>query len=76
MRGAGKSTVPMYVMMVSWCGIRIAYVTTVARLFDNIQLVFMAYPITWTISSVIFLVYLLKADWMHNFERQELKECA
>ena len=76
MRGAGKSTVPMYVMMVSWCAIRIAYVTTVSRLFDNIQLVFIAYPITWTISSVIFLVYLLKADWMHNFERQELKECA
>lgn len=76
MRGAGKSTVPMYVMLISWCLIRITYITIVGTLFDNIQLIFMAYPITWTISSVIFLVYLLKADWMHNFERQELKECA
>ncbi len=76
MRGAGKSTVPMYVMMVSWCIIRITYITVITKIFDNIQFVFMAYPITWTISSVIFLVYLLKADWMHNFERQELKECA
>ena len=76
MRGAGKSIVPMYVMLISWCAIRITYITIVGTLFDNIQLIFMAYPITWTISSVIFLVYLLKADWMHNFERQELKECA
>ena len=76
MRGAGKSTVPMYVMLIAWCLIRITYITIVGTLFDNIQLIFMAYPITWTISSVIFLVYLLKVDWMHNFERQELKECA
>ena len=74
MRGAGKSTVPMYVMLISWCLIRITYITIVGTLFDNIQLIFMAYPITWTISSVIFLIYLLKADWMHNFERQEMKK--
>ena len=76
MRGAGKSTVPMYVMLVAWCLIRITYITIVGKLFDNIQLIFMAYPITWTISSVIFLVYLLKGDWLYNFERQEIKECA
>ena len=70
MRGAGKSTVPMFVMLISWCAIRITYITIVAKLFHNIQFVFLAYPITWSISSVIFLVYLLKADWMHNFERK------
>ena len=74
MRGAGKSTVPMFVMMVSWCAIRITYITVIAALYDNIQLVFLAYPITWSISSVIFLVYLLKADWIHNFDRQEQKQ--
>ena len=76
MRGAGKSTVPMYVMLISWCAIRITYITIVGTLFDNIQLIFMAYPITWSISSAIFLVYLLKGNWMYNFERQELKECS
>lgn len=76
LRGAGKSTIPMYVMLISWCLIRITYITIVGQLFDNIQLIFMAYPITWSISSVIFMIYLLKSDWMHNFERRELKECA
>ena len=76
MRGAGKSTVPMYVMLISWCAIRITYITIVGTLFDNIQMIFMAYPITWSISSAIFLIYLLKGNWMYNFERQELKECS
>ena len=75
MRGAGKSTVPMFVMMISWCAIRITYITVVAKAFNDIQMVFFAYPITWSISSIIFLIYLLKADWIHNFERQEQKQC-
>jgi putative MATE family efflux protein len=74
MRGAGKSMVPMYVMLVAWCLIRITYITIVGKLFDNIQLIFMAYPITWTISSVIFLVYLLKGNWMYHFEREEKRD--
>lgn len=69
MRGAGKAVVPMLVMMVAWCAIRVTYITIVAKLFGNIQLVLLAYPITWTISSVIFLVYMLKADWMHGFDK-------
>ena len=76
LRGAGKSTIPMYVMLIAWCLIRITYITIVGKLFDNIQLIFMAYPITWTISTVIFVIYLFKVDWIHNFERQELKGCA
>ena len=76
MRGAGKSTVPMYVMLIAWCVIRITYITIVGTLFDNIQLIFMAYPITWSISSIIFLIYLLKGNWMYHFENQEMRECS
>ena len=76
MRGAGKSTVPMFVMMICWCIIRITYITIIVHFINEIQVVFWAYPLTWTLSSILFLVYLLKADWIHNFERQEKKQCA
>ena len=69
MRGAGKSAVPMFVMLVSWCIIRITYITITAHFIPKIQVIFWAYPLTWSISSIIFLVYFLKADWIHNFER-------
>ena len=71
MRGAGKSTVPMFVMLASWCIIRITYITVTVHFISKIQVIFWAYPLTWSISSVIFLIYFLKADWIHNFERTE-----
>lgn len=71
MRGAGKSTVPMFVMLASWCIIRITYITVTVHFIPEIQVIFWAYPLTWSISSVIFLIYFLKADWIHNFERTE-----
>jgi putative MATE family efflux protein len=69
LRGAGKSTVPMYVMLAVWCVFRIAYVTSITHFLPGLQPVLAAYPITWSISSVILLIYMLKADWIHNFER-------
>ena len=71
MRGAGKSTVPMFVMLGCWCIFRITYVTIITSIIPTIQVVFWAYPITWSLSSVVVLIYLLKADWIHNFDRQE-----
>ena len=71
MRGAGKSAVPMFVMLVSWCIIRITYITITVHFIPKIQVIFWAYPLTWSISSIIFLVYFLKADWIHNLERAE-----
>lgn len=73
MRGAGKSTVPMFVMLASWCMIRITYITVTIHFIPKIQVIFWAYPLTWSISSVIFLIYFLKADWVHSFEKKALK---
>ena len=69
LRGAGKAIVPMFVMMLCWCIIRVTYVTVAVRFIPVINTVFWAYPLTWSLSSLIFLVYFLKADWIHGFER-------
>lgn len=66
MRGAGRATVPMFVMMVCWCIIRVTYITVFTNLIPSIKVIFWAYPLTWTLSSIVFLVYLLKADWMNK----------
>ena len=70
MRGAGKSTVPMFTMLASWCIIRITYITITVHFIPKIQVIFWAYPLTWSISSIIFLIYYLKADWIHSFEKK------
>ena len=69
MRGAGKATVPMVTMLVCWCLIRVSYITVALKFINQLETVSWAYPITWTCSSIVFLIYLLKADWIHNFDR-------
>ena len=70
-RGAGKSTVPMLVMMLCWCIIRVIYVTVAVKFFPVLRTVSWAYPITWGLSTLVFTLYYFKADWMHAFERRE-----
>ena len=69
MRGAGKSTVPMYVMLVCWCLIRVSYIVIILKFIPSIQMIFWAYPLTWALSSIAFLIYFLKSDWIHGLER-------
>ncbi len=68
LRGAGKSIVPMFIMLGSWCVLRVTYITTVLHFLPKIQVIFWAYPITWFVSSCIFLLFLVKSDWMHGLE--------
>lgn len=73
MRGAGKATVPMFTMLACWCLFRVTYITVAVKFINELTTVSWAYPITWTLSSIIFLIYFLKADWIHNFDK-ELKK--
>ena len=71
-RGAGKSNIPMLVMLACWCIIRVSYITIIVRLIPVINVVFWAYPLTWTLSSIIFTIIYFKSDWMHSFEKAGL----
>ena len=55
LRGAGKSTVPMLVML-TWCAARVTFITLMVKWINSIQVVFWAYPLTWLMSSVIFSI--------------------
>lgn len=70
LRGAGKSAVPMYIMMVCWCLIRVTYISIIVRFIPSIDVIFLAYPLTWTLSSALFLLCYLKYDWVHAFEKK------
>ncbi len=68
-RGCGKSVVPMIGMLLSWCALRIIYVTVALKIIPEFRMIACAYPITWSVTTVIFSIFLLKTDWTHSFER-------
>ena len=43
--------------------------TVAVKLVNRLTTVSMAYPISWTLSSIVFLIYFLKADWIHSFDK-------
>ena len=63
-RGAGKATVPMYVMMIFWCFVRVGYISIILKFIPEIGMIFWAYPLTWALSSIVFLIYYFKGNWM------------
>lgn len=71
LRGCGKSIVPMITMLAFWCGVRIIYVTTTLHFIPNFSVISWAYPLTWTLSSIVFLTFLFKSDWVHSFEKKK-----
>lgn len=69
LRGAGKAAVPMFTMLCFWCIIRVSYITAILHFIPEIRMIFWAYPLTWSLSSIVFLIYFIKADWVHGFEK-------
>ena len=63
LRGAGKSLIPMAVILSVWCAFRVVYIESMVRIIPNIKVVFSAYPVTWIISSIILLWFVKKQNW-------------
>lgn len=63
-RGAGKSIVPMMVMFLIWCVFRVLFITVALYINRDIRILFAAYPLTWFMSAIVFIIYYFKVDWM------------
>ena len=58
MRGLGKPVAPMLVMLLCWCAVRVVVLMSIGRVYHNILLACWIYPITWGMSTVVYIVYL------------------
>ncbi|WP_317367220.1 MATE family efflux transporter [uncultured Tyzzerella sp.] len=65
-RGAGKTIIPMIIMVVFWCIVRVTFLTITIPLTNSIQMVYWVYPLTWSLSSILFLFYYKKTNWINT----------
>ena len=66
LRGLGKPIVPMMNMAISWCVIRVSFLTITGMLYNDIAFVYWCYPLTWFISSGYFVYYIIKHKGLLN----------
>ena len=71
LRGCGKAIVPMVTMLAFWCGVRIVYVTQTIKVIPEFATISWAYPLTWSLSSIVFLLFLIKSDWANAWQEKK-----
>ena len=69
MRGIGYSILPMIVSLVGACGLRIVWIYTVFAKFRTLDILFISYPVTWTITFLSHLVcyYIVTRKYKDKF---------
>ena len=60
LRGLDRPVVPPVIMMVCWCLVRVVSVLTIGQIWHKIDLAYWLYPVTWMLSTVLFIVILSK----------------
>ena len=71
LRGAGLTKIPMYVMVFCWCICRVIWITVTVKLFNNIIFVFLGWPVTWVLSSIILIIYYKRSNWLAMEDKLE-----
>ncbi len=67
LRGAGISTVPMAIMLLSFVAFRQLYLFVFSRLSGSFEVVALAYPMGWILCSALMLIYYYKSRWDIKF---------
>ncbi len=70
-RGVGDSLVPMIMTGCGVCLLRIVWVFAALPLRHEMVTVMFSYPLTWSITSLLFVIYYLRGGWL----RRRIAKC-
>ena len=57
LRGTGKVLVPMILTCGGVCSLRIIWLFSAGRMYPGINTIMLSYPVSWSITAVLFVVY-------------------
>ena len=73
-RGTGDSLIPMLITCGGVCVLRVVWIFAVLPLHRTFSTLIVSYPITWIITSVLFVLYYWKGGWLRR--RMALQQTA
>ena len=66
MRGAGDSLIPTILTLTGICLIRVFWVGVLLPMRSELSVLAFSYPFTWTVTSIMFVVYYLRGGWLRR----------
>ncbi len=68
LRGAGKASVPSFIMAANMCGVRILWLSILMPIFNNIIVVYLAFSVTWLTTGLCLIWYYRHSHWLQLLE--------
>lgn len=69
-RGAGESLIPMVITALGVCAVRILWVFLVVPRWHELNVLMLSYPVSWAITSAVFLIYYKSGLWLRRCVKQ------
>ena len=66
LRGAGDSLRPMLMVCFGVCGVRVLWIMLLVPIFHTFAWVMASYPVSWTLTSILFIIYYKKFSTLRN----------
>ena len=66
MRGAGEVLLPTLMTLAGVCVFRTLWVYLLLPLFPSMSVIVYSYPISWLLTTTMFLIYYKKGNWMRR----------
>ncbi len=75
-RGTGDSIIPMIMTCLGVCVLRVVWILGIATpLWPTLHGVLVCYPLSWSLTSLLFLVYFIQGGWLRRRIRiQEVED--
>ena len=64
MRGTGESFIPTLMTLAGICVVRVFWVSVVLPMRHELSMLMIVYPITWTITGILFIIYYRRGKWL------------
>jgi len=77
LRGVGDALVATLFTLGGVCVLRLVWLLVIVPMNTTLQMILLSYPITWSITSALFIIYYLKGGWLKRaIHRAGLQEAA
>ena len=71
-RGAGESLIPAVITLFGICILRLVWLLVFVPMDRTLERTVFSYPMTWVVTSVLFIVYYLKGGWMKRCQARRM----
>ncbi|NBJ92044.1 MATE family efflux transporter [Parablautia muri] len=68
-RGCGDAVLPTVMTGIGVCALRVIWTWVVVPLRPEVSTVAFSYPLTWVVTSIFFIIYYLRGNWLKRCRR-------